>query len=75
MFICLACEPDRELGNGYTPAFCGDHSPEPVSSGPRRLHLAVEFVREHMRRRHPGKAGVPDRLFDLPQQAEPRVRP
>ena len=71
MFICLACE----LGDGYTPAFCGNHSPEPVSSGPRRLHLAVEFVREHMRRRHPGKAGVPDRLFDLPQQAEPRVRP
>ena len=70
MLICLACEPDHELGNGYTPAFCGDHSREPASSEPRRPHLAVEFVREHMRRRRPGKAGVQDRLFDLPQQAE-----
>ena len=71
MFLCLACEPDHELGNGYTPAFCGDHSPDQAGSGPRRPHLAAEFVLEHMRRRHPGKAGVQDWLFDLPQQAEP----
>jgi hypothetical protein len=32
--------------------------------------LAVEFVREHMRRRHPGKASVQEWLFDLPQQSE-----
>ena len=70
MFICLACEPNHELGDGYTPAFCSEHSPEPASSEPRRPHLAVEFVREHMRRCHPGKAGVQDRLFDLPQQAD-----
>ena len=57
-------------GDGYTLAFCSEHSPEPASSEPRRPHLAVEFVREHMRRRHPGKAGVQDRLFDLPQQAD-----
>ena len=70
MFICLACEPDHELADGYTLAYCGNHSPEPAWSEPRRPHLAVEFVREQMRRRHPGKAGVQDRLFDLPQQAE-----
>ena len=45
-------------------------APEPVSSEPRRPHLAVEFVREHMRWRHPGKASVQERLFDLPQQSE-----
>ena len=55
MFICLACEPNHELGDGYTPAFCSEHSPEPASSEPRRPHLAVEFVREHMRRRHPAR--------------------
>ena len=44
MFICLACEPNHELGDGYTPAFCSEHSPEPASSEPRRPHLAVEFV-------------------------------
>ena len=63
MLICLACEPDHELGNGYTPEFCGDHSREPASSEPRRPHLAVEFVREHMRRRRPGKAGVQAGLY------------
>ena len=71
MFICLACEPDHELGDGYTPAYFGNHSPEPAWSEPPRPHLAVEFVCEHMRRRYPGKAGVQDRLFDLPQQEEP----
>ena len=30
----------------------------------------LNSCREHMRRRHPGKAGVQDRLFDLPQQAD-----
>ena len=70
MFVCLACEPYHELGDGYIPVFSGEHSPEPVSSEPRRPHLAVEFVREHMRRRHAGKAGVQERLFDLHQQAE-----
>ena len=71
MFSYFACDPDHELGDGYTPAFCGDHSPEPASSEPRRPRLAVlEFVREHMRRRDRRKAGVQDRLLDLPQQAE-----
>ena len=40
------------------------------SSKPSRPHLAVAFVRDQMRRCHPRKAGVQDRLFDLPQQAE-----
>ena len=70
MFICLACEPGHELGDRYTPAFCSEHSPEPAWFESRRPHLAVEFVREQMRRGHPGKVGGQDRLFDLPQQAE-----
>ena len=70
----MACEPNHELGDGYTPAFCSEHSPEPASSEPRRPHLAVEFVREHMRRRHPGKAGVQDRLY-TPFQSEPDAAP
>ena len=64
MFICLGCDPNHELGDGYTPAFCSEHSPEPASSDPRRPHLAVEFVREHMRGaipagRRPGPAVRP----------------
>ena len=70
MFIYLACEPGHELGEGYTPTFCSEHSLEPASPEPRRPHLAVGFVREHMRRRLPDKADVQDRLFDLPQQAQ-----
>ena len=71
MFTRLVRDPNHELRDGYTSAFCGDHSPEPVSAEARRPHLAVEFVREQIRWLNPGKAGVQDRLFDLPQQAEP----
>ena len=68
-YVWLA-SPTTSWATATPPAFCSEHSPEPASSEPRRPHLAVEFVREHMRRRHPGKAGVQDRLFDLPQQAD-----
>ena len=67
---CMACESDHELGDGYTLAFCGEHSPEPAWFESRRPHLAVEFAREQMRRGHLGKGDGQDRLFDLPQQPE-----
>ena len=67
MFVRPVCGPGHELADGNTPAFCRDHSPEPASAEPRRPHLAVEFVRERMRRLNPGKDGVNDRPFDLPR--------
>ena len=45
MFTRLVRDPNHELGDGYAPAFCGDHSREPASSELRRPHVAVEFVR------------------------------
>ena len=60
MFTRPVRDPNHELGDGYTPAFCGDHSPESASAESHRPHLAVEFVREQMRWLNPGKAGVDD---------------
>ena len=71
MFVRLVCGPDHELADGYTPAFCGGHAPEPASYEPRRPHLAIGFVREQLRRLNPGKDGSNDRLFDLPRLGKP----
>ena len=62
MSTCLVRDPNHGLADGYTPAFCCDHAPEPASSEPRRSHLAIDFVREQLRRLNPGKDGIEDRL-------------
>ena len=31
MFVRPVCGPGHELADGYAPAFCGGHAPEPAS--------------------------------------------